>query len=234
MFLLVSYVISIFQLIRIQNCLLAALAVIVGGYLQTLQPDSFQLYVFALIAALVCGSGNALNDRLDIEGDKVNHPGRPLPLGALRTTEASLLALVFGLVGLVLSFILDLKLTLIVISAEALLLWYNFHLKRIAIVGNIVVAFLGAITVIAGGLASGGDIRQLPGSVFPAALAFFLHLAREMTKDMQDAPGDRIVGFATYPLKRNQSAALNVASVSVGLMVLLSLLPPFLNWYNSA
>ncbi len=212
--------------------MLAGFAVLVGGYLQTLQPDRFQLYLFALVAALVCGAGNALNDRLDIEGDRVNHPRRPLPLGTLRTTEASLVALTLGVAGLALSLLLDLRLVAIVVGAEALLVWYNFRLKRIAIVGNTVVAFLGAVTVISGGIASDGDIMQLPGSVFPAALAFFLHLAREMTKDMQDIPGDRVVGFATYPLRRDPHAALTVASLSAGLMVILTLLPVYMHWYN--
>jgi len=200
--------------------------------LQALQPDRFQLYLFALVAALVCGAGNALNDRLDIAGDRVNHPHRPLPLGALRTTEASLVALLLGATGLALSFLLDMRLVAIVVGAEALLIWYNFRLKRIAIVGNVVVAALGAVTVISGGLASGGDILRLPGSAFPAALAFFLHLAREMTKDMQDAVGDKVVGFETYPLKRNSRAALTVASLSAGVMVVLSLLPVYFQWYN--
>ncbi len=225
-------VISVLRLIRIQNCILAAFAVIVGGYLQTLQPDRFQLYLFALIAALVCGAGNALNDRLDIEGDRVNHPHRPLPLGTLRTTEASLVALILGISGLVMSLLLDAHLIAIVIGSELLLVWYNFRLKRIAIVGNIVVALLGAITVVSGGVASGGDILELPGSVFPASLAFLLHLAREMTKDIQDVAGDRIVGFATYPLKRDPQAALTIATLAAGLMVILSLLPAYVNWYN--
>jgi len=211
---------------------LAGFAALVGGYLQTLQPDRFQLYLFALVASFVCGAGNALNDRLDIEGDRVNHPRRPLPLGSLRTTEASLVALILGAAGLALSLLLDLRLVAIVAGAEALLVWYNFRLKRIAVVGNVVVAFLGAATVISGGVASGGDIMQLPGSVFPAALAFFLHLAREMTKDMQDIPGDRVVGFSTYPLRRNPHAALTVASLSAGLMVILTLLPVYMHWYN--
>jgi geranylgeranylglycerol-phosphate geranylgeranyltransferase len=228
----VSYLINVFRLIRIQNCILAAFAVIVGGYLQSLQPERFQLYLFALIAALVCGAGNALNDRLDIEGDRVNHPRRPLPLGALRATEASLVALLLGLAGLSLSLLLDYHLGAIVLGAEVLLVWYNFRLKRIAIVGNVVVALLGAVTIISGGIASGGDILQLPGSLFPAALAFLLHLAREMTKDIQDLAGDRIVGFATYPLKRDPRAALTIASLAAGLMVILSLLPIYTNWYN--
>ncbi len=223
---------NVLRLIRIQNCVLAAFAVIVGGYLQSLQPDKFQLYLFALIAALVCGAGNALNDRLDIEGDKVNHPRRPLPLGALRSTEASLVALLLGIAGLSLSILLEFHLVLIVLSAEALLVWYNFRLKRIAIVGNVVVALLGAVTIVSGGIASGGDIWILPGSLFPAALAFFLHLAREMTKDIQDLAGDRVVGFATYPLKRDPKAALTIASLAAGIMVVLSLLPIYAGWYN--
>ncbi len=200
--------------------------------MQSLEPNLFQLFLFALIAGLVCGAGNALNDRLDIEGDRVNHPDRPLPLGTLRAIEASVVAIVLGGAGLALSLLLEWHLIAIVVGSEALLVWYNFRLKKIAIVGNVVVALMGAVTVISGGIASGGNILQLPGSVFPAALAFFLHLAREMTKDIQDVAGDRIVGFSTYPVTRNPRAALTIATLSAGVMVLLTLLPVYLNWYN--
>ena len=115
---------------------------------------------------------------------------------------------------------------------SAALVWYNYQLKRLPVVGNLVIAFLGGLVVVAGGLAAGGDILELPGSLFPALLAFLLHFAREMTKDVQDIEGDRVVGFATYPIRRSARRALNFAAVAVGALALLTLAPIYFNWYS--
>jgi geranylgeranylglycerol-phosphate geranylgeranyltransferase len=186
----------------------------------------------ALITFVICAAGNALNDRLDIKADSINHPERPLPSGALKETEASIVALALFVFGNLLSLLLSPKLILLTVTVSLLLLWYNWSLKRIAVVGNLVVALLGATTVVAGGLAAGGNILELPGSLFPALLAFLLHFAREMTKDVQDMEGDRRVGFSTYPLKKDARQALLLASVTVALMILLSLAPLYFDWYS--
>lgn len=230
---LVAYTLNILRLIRLQNCLLAALATLVGGYLQTLEPQLTDLYLMAVISALICGAGNALNDRLDVASDKINHPSRPLPSGALKTTEASLVALMLGALGLLLSLALSPSLMALVALATGALVWYNYRLKRVAVFGNLMVAFLGALTVVAGGMAAGGNIFHLPGVLFPATLAFLIHFAREMTKDIEDIEGDKTVGFATYPIRQSVKLALNVASATVALLVILTLAPAYLGWYTS-
>lgn len=227
-----SYAFSVFRLIRLPNCILAALATLVGGYLQTLEPAKAPLFMMALITFVICAAGNALNDRLDISVDRINHPERPLPSGALKQTEASIVSLALFTIGILLSFTLSYRLILLTVCVSLALVWYNWSLKRLAIVGNLVVALLGAITVVAGGMAAGGDILKLPGSLFPATLAFLLHFAREMTKDVQDMEGDRRVGFSTYPLQVSARRALILASSTVALMILLTLAPVYLGWYG--
>lgn len=227
-----GYAVSVIRLVRILNCALAAVAALVGGYLQTLEPRLPELYLFAFIVALLCGAGNALNDRLDIDADRINHPNRPLPAGALKPTEASLVAVSLFLAAAGLSLLLPPTLIATVLLVSGLLVWYNYHLKRLPIIGNLIIAFLGGLIVVAGGVAAGGDPLELPGSLFPAALAFLLHFAREMTKDVEDLEGDRVVGFQTYPIRRTARRALNLAAVTVAALAVLTLAPIYFGWYN--
>ena len=60
---------------------MAGVGVWLGGYLSGLEGGEIRLLLASIAAALVCGAGNALNDYLDIEVDRVNHPGRVLPSG---------------------------------------------------------------------------------------------------------------------------------------------------------
>lgn len=227
-----NYALALVKLIRLRNCLIASSAVMVGGYLQTLDPAQPRLIYFALVAALICASGNALNDLIDSETDKLNHPDRPLPSGTLSASEAKYVTAISGSLGLTLSFFLSNELFLIALAVSALLIWYNLQLKRSPLIGNLLIAGLGAITVVSGGIASGETIFSLPGSIFPAALAFLLHLAREIVKDIQDLPGDRAAGYSTFPIRAGERSARRFIITLIILLIGLSLAPVALGWYN--
>ncbi|MCH7878976.1 MAG: geranylgeranylglycerol-phosphate geranylgeranyltransferase [candidate division Zixibacteria bacterium] len=228
-----KHTLGFFGLIRIQNCLIAFSAVIVGGFLQTSVPEYADLFLFAIVAALICGSGNALNDILDIESDRINHPIRPLPSGLLTIRQASIIAVVFASGGMIISLFLAPPLQLITLVVSALLVWYNVSLKKTPLYGNLLIAFLGALTVLSGGVASGESIALLPGSAFPALMAFMLHFAREVIKDVQDLHGDQAAGGRTFPIISGARPALRLAAVILALIVVVSLAPLYLGWYGS-
>ncbi len=229
---LMSNMSGISRLIRLPNCILAAIATFVGGYLQTLEPDKSNLFLATIVTGLFCAAGNALNDRLDVEVDRINHPNRPLPRRELSLTEASLVALWCAATGLFIALFVSQSFLLLVGACGALLAWYNFRLKALPIIGNAIVALLGALTVMAGATAAGGDIWWWPGALFPAILAFILHFAREMTKDIADIDGDKVAGFATFPIKRGAEAALNVTTAAIAMLVVASLAPLYFHWYD--
>ena len=227
-----NYLLAAFRLIRLPNCLMVGVAVLLGAYLQTLTPQKPDIYLIALAAMFLCAAGNSLNDSLDIAPDRINHPERPLPSGDLSSASANIITLIFSLLSLICSIALPFRGMVMIMAMLVALVWYNYYLKRIPIVGNLIVALLGAVTVVAGALVAGGTIWKLPGAWLPSALAFFLHFAREMTKDMQDTDGDRQAGYATMPITAGSKVTLNLAAVSIGMMTLLSLAPVYLNWYG--
>ncbi len=162
--------------------------------------------VLALAAAstsLVTAGGNVLNDLLDREGDRTNHPDRPLVTGAVAVgTAKGLVAALFvgGIVVAVPVVLLQPLVGLLLAIAVAALLGYEFRLKARGFVGNLVVGFLTGMVFLYGGAAAGHAILLAPF----AAMAFFATLSREVIKDMEDVAGD--VGRKTLPMTRDSAS----------------------------
>ncbi len=194
--------VSYFSLIRIHNCLMASLGVAVGYYLLP-SGDGHDMHLLAMAAAFfVCGFGNVVNDMRDVDSDRINHPDRPLPSGRLNRRQAGLLAVMFFILSLVVMIPMNTSGRVIVVGALALVTWYNLALKNTAFLGNIGVSLLAAFTFVLGGAV--GDFKStvtLPGPAVGAVLAFLMHLAREIIKDIEDQTGDASVGGATAALK---------------------------------
>jgi hypothetical protein len=86
------------------------------------------------------------------------------------------------------------------------MLAYSPGLKRAGVPGNLVVAAVAGLPPFYGALAVG---RPTAGLV-PWALAAWLHLGRELVKDLGDEAGDRLVGRRTLPIRLGRSRAVRV------------------------
>ena len=176
-----------------------------------------------------------MNDRLDIEGDRINHPKRVLVTGMLSPKYARNLALVLNAAALLMAWAISLSMLLIGLVTVGLLSLYNLKLKRIPLVGNAVVALLAAMTFLTGGFAVNPDlVFRLPGPLVAAAFAFFFHLVREIVKDIQDMDGDRRAGLDSLPLRIGSGQSLTLALVLFTLMTLLTCVPVLKGWYGLA
>ena len=161
------------------------------------------LLLAALSAALINGAGNAFNDLMDIDIDRINRPLRPLPAGRLSPNAARRQSLLLALAGGALAFWLSPWHGLIALAVAALLAFYSISLKNSLLWGNVLVAFVGAIAFPYGALAAGG----LGRSWIPALFAFLFHLGREIVKDIEDVAGDQIRGERTLPLAWGRAQA---------------------------
>src|SRR5580698_7754513 len=87
------------RLVRLNNVLVSFAGTIVGGLVARGAGVELPVSVYAVLAlaaassAMVTGGGNVLNDVLDVEGDRLNHPDRPLVTGAISIPAARLLAI---------------------------------------------------------------------------------------------------------------------------------------------
>jgi geranylgeranylglycerol-phosphate geranylgeranyltransferase len=194
-----------------------------------------QVYLTSLAVALVCGAGNALNDFLDIENDRFNHPRRPLPQGTLNPAFALIVFALFNLTAIVLGILVNPAVTATIIAGILLLIIYNLFLKRLLFWGNIVVSILGGATFLVGGLSvSFASLTIFPGPIVPATFAFLFHLGRELLKDVADLKGDRLNGYRTLPSIMSPQKVQALAALILGLLILVSLLPILQNWFRPA
>lgn len=214
---------------------MAGIGVWVGGYLADIPADNVKLYLASLAAALICGAGNALNDLLDIEADRLNHPCRPLPGGMLPPYTAILTIIIFNISAVILAVFVNGAVLIAVILSICILFVYNVQLKKVPVWGNLLISILGSATFIAGGLVNNYmAVLQVPGPVVPAAFAFLFHLGRELIKDIADHEGDRAAGYMTLPLIYSPVAVLFLSTIFYAILIGLTVLPIYLGWYRPA
>jgi geranylgeranylglycerol-phosphate geranylgeranyltransferase len=223
------------RLIRGVNCLMAMVGVWIGAHLAQGGAEYYRPYMAGLATFLVCAFGNIINDLIDIESDRINRPRRVLVREALSPGFAVGLAVASSLLAILLSMTARWEIVTMVVVAIGLLVAYNFRLKRIPVLGNIVVAVLGGLTLITGGLAvAPSRVLEMPGALLPALMAVPFHMVREIVKDVEDIAGDRQAGVVTLPQLIGVRPALTVAGVLFMALVGLTLVPIWAGWFGRA
>lgn len=175
------------------------------------------------IAFLFGIAGNAINDYLDKESDKINHPDRPIPSGKLKPGQALFFSIIFFSISLLLSIYLSLisgyGVLIIVMIALASQIAYEMRFKHKKIIGNMIIGTQTALAFVFGGVVVGKTMIT-----FVIAIAVFLSIVgREIVKDIEDVKGDK--DRVTLPMKIGAKKAGIIASVFIVLAVLISPLP---------
>jgi geranylgeranylglycerol-phosphate geranylgeranyltransferase len=216
------------HLVRVGNVLTAFAGTVVGGLAARGAgiPVAAGFWLVVVLAAVstacVTAGGNVVNDVLDRDSDRTNHPDRPLVTGSISVgtarTGAAALLVVGGLVLLPVALTAPLLVPVFLVAVAALLA-YEFRFKSVGFAGNLLVASLTGMVFLYGGVAAGN-----PWVVVPFALmAFGATLSREVIKDMEDAAGD--VDRKTLPRTHGFGTATLVARGAVGLALVLSPVP---------
>src|SRR4029077_19521149 len=110
------------------------------------------------------------------------------------------------------------------VVALVLMAAYSPVLKRSGLAGNVTVAVVAGSPLAYGALAA-GDV--IPGLV-PWLLAAWLHLGREVAKDLVDVAGDRVLGRRTLPVVWGDARTRRLALVVLWSFVPVSLVLPVL------
>ena len=220
---------AFFLLPRPFNGLITALSVGIGALTSDQTPAWPAILLAAFSAALINGAGNAFNDLMDIDVDRINRPLRPLPSGRLSPNAARMQSLLLALAGCALAFWLSPWHGVIALAVVVLLAVYSISLKNSLLWGNVLVAVVGAIAFPYGALAA-GDIGR---SWIPALFAFLFHLGREIVKDIEDVAGDQIRGERTLPLCWGRTQAAALAAFAYLLLVGFTWMPFFAGIYGA-
>ena len=179
------------------------------------------VWTTAAAAVLIAAGANAFNDAIDVEADRINRPGRPIPGGHVSRSQA---LVVWGLTtvgGLLVAWSVGPGHLLLAAVMAVLFVIYSMRLQNVALVGNVLVACGVALTLVFGALTPGVIDGVLVGALF----AFLTTLARELVKDVQDAAGDRVVGSRALPAVVGTKAVVVIAGVITALAIALIPVP---------
>jgi len=188
-----------------------AASILAGGNLK----QWFEILVAALTGGFVAAAANSINDFFDVEIDRINKPGRPIPRGDASKKEAWIEWLSLSIVAVLLNLMLNDYALGIVVFAVVTLYWYSALFKRTVIAGNLVVGLMTGMAFVYGAVVVGN-----PGkAVVPALFAFLINVAREVIKDIEDVEGDRAEHAATLPVKYGTRPALWLATVSIVVLI---------------
>jgi geranylgeranylglycerol-phosphate geranylgeranyltransferase len=233
------------KLLRPGNGVISLAGTVISGLsVLGISADHLGSFLLALVLAgvttfLATSAGNALNDYVDAEGDKTNHPDRPIPKGEVtRKGVLNYSVALYAISPIPLLLYLPLGLVpgtvglptlgaLIVIWAASvcLMVGYEFNWKQQGLTGNAVVALLTGLVFLFGATVVWHPLNALPW----VAMAFFANLSREIIKDMEDVRGD--AARTTLPKSYGMDTAALAGRVSALMAIVLSPLP-FLIWLS--
>ncbi|MFC2102810.1 geranylgeranylglycerol-phosphate geranylgeranyltransferase [Bacteroidota bacterium] len=214
----------LFEITRPINALITFIVVIVGALICIKDDYSMGVIILAGIsAALTASAGNIINDIIDRDADKINHPSRPIPSGNLSVNYAVVEYILLIIVAIILAYFINQLAFVIVLLTTALLFLYSNKLKRVPLLGNITVAYLTGLAFIFGGIAVG----QPRAAIIPAIFAFLINLVRELVKDIQDVEGDKMSKISTWPVKFGIKSTKQLI-IFFSLLLIASTLVPFI------
>ncbi len=232
------------DLFRVGNSITGLVGVGVGALvvngMEISQNQGVTIASFGLSVMCFMFGWNAYNDITDIETDKSNKPGRPLPSGRLSLDEAtvamraslflSVLLLLIGVVNLSDSVIGEEAIVSIGIWLLAIFLLVSYEgvrgsngLKHRGFAGNLAIAAAIGMDVLFGASAVSGTTD--PRVISLAIIAIFYSLARELIKDIEDMDGD--IDRNTIPRSIGVDNARSIAWIFT-MAALISLFLPFI------
>ncbi|WP_083817723.1 geranylgeranylglycerol-phosphate geranylgeranyltransferase [Lacinutrix sp. 5H-3-7-4] len=233
---------KILNLIRYKNLIMIAVVQLLIKYALfpafavdiTLNGIGFAVLVFATI--FIAAGGYVINDIYDIETDAVNKPNKLIVGKTLSEDTANKLYILFTVIGVGLGYYLSNSVGrppffIVFLATSGLLYIYATYLKQIAVVGNIVVSAIVALSLLIVGIFelipainSGNQVVQ--SSMFEvltdfAILAFSINFIREIVKDIQDVDGDHKSGMQTLPILFGKTRTAKIAFALTCLLILI-------------
>jgi geranylgeranylglycerol-phosphate geranylgeranyltransferase len=176
---------ALYQLSRPFNALSGALAVFLGGYVAG-TGEWLHVGLAAVVTILITAAGNAWNDYLDIEIDRINQPQRVLPAGRMSPRGAALFSIALTLLALAIAAFVNPPSFIVAVAASLILYLYSWRLKSTVLMGNATVATISALSAVFGGLAAG---NVLPTFWLALIIASAI-MGREVLKTLADYEGD--------------------------------------------
>jgi len=246
--------ISFLHLIRYKNLLMVFLSMfltkyfLIESFISTPLLSDIDFIILTTSILLITMGGYLINDIYDIESDKINKPGKVYISTIISIKSGLFLYFLTSITGLILGFYLSINKNLnhlsgFFIVTVILLFIYTKILKKLPLIGNIIVALLVSLPIF---LVYEFDhsmisIKDIFDNLFLSIIIFFYllfafltTLIREIIKDLQDIKGDNKFKLKTLPIMIGNKRTINFVvflSFLLQLILLLVLIDSFKNDY---
>jgi 4-hydroxybenzoate polyprenyltransferase len=161
----------------------------------------------SLMAAVLNAGSNALNQIEDVEIDRINKPGRPLPSGRLSVRSAWMFTVAAYVVASLLAWLVAPagrhECFWIVLAAIGFTVAYSvppLRTKRLGLLANVTIAVPRGVLLKVAGWASVKSVMGVEPWFIGAVFGLFL-LGATTTKDFADIEGDTRGGCRTLPVR---------------------------------
>ncbi len=172
------------------------------------EPDSLVFVILALCTFALGAFSNVYNDLIDLPADLINKPDKVFftPASKPIVVWYILFWLFLAVILSIIYFMMtdDWIVLFILVIQIPLSVWYSARLKKTPLWGNLLIG-LQCLLVI--GIIYLNEFTSLHTPYrlrtevhLLLAFVFFATLSRELTKDITDMPGDRVVGALTTPI----------------------------------
>ena len=194
----------------------------------TLNGFGFGLLVMATLC--IAAAGNIINDIYDVEIDFINKPSKVIIGSHISEKTAYTLFIILNGMGVLIGFYLSHLVGRsgffsIFVIVSALLYMYASYLKKIVLIGNMVISILVSLSILIVGLfellpamTSQNNATQVTffNILWDYALfAFIINMIREIVKDIEDIDGDHNAGMNTLPIVLGRDRTNKVVSVLI-------------------
>lgn len=175
-----------------------------------------EFFLITLSTVIIAASGYIINDYHDVKIDMINKPGRVIIGEYLSRRVALILYLLFCMVGISLGFLVSFKVGLINFFAAGILWAYSVKFKKTALLGNLSIAMLTALTVLI--IYVWKPFLGGKALLAYAWFAFIITLIREIIKDIEDIRGDKAYDCKTLPIIWGIAKTVRFVQVLIWLM----------------
>jgi 4-hydroxybenzoate polyprenyltransferase len=210
----------------------------------------YSLLIFSTV--IIAAAGNMINDYFDVKADRINKPNKLIISKYLKKRWAIVIHWILNLVAVFISILLSIRYSsflfvFIHLMSMNLLWFYSAYFKKKLLVGNVIIALLTALVpllsvwyfkVVNESSAPFSPYHQDTWSTyldysfiyFFSVSAFFQNLAREISKDIQDVVGDKLIHVYSLPMKLGERKAGLISVTILQLPLLIGIVAITQNW----
>jgi len=158
-----------------------------------------KLHLAIYVTTTLCSIfGYLFNDYVDINTDSINRPYSNYFSNPKLRNVGLLVAMISAILAVVYGFFITYKLGVIISIIVCALFIYSLIFKKLPLIGNLLIAILGAFSLIIFILFDPNLNHDL--ILIFSINAFAIHFIREIIKDAEDIEGDTYARYKTFPI----------------------------------